>query len=78
MALMAIGAAGLKLSGFVNKAVSQILMALLFFLVVTPIALVMRMVGKRPLRLRPDRTAATYWTERKRPAGGASNMRRQF
>lgn len=66
----------LKIGTAIAKVVNPILLAALFFFVVTPMALVMRMVGKRPLRLAPDRIAATYWIERE--PGGASSMRRQF
>ncbi len=62
----------------IAKLVNPIILALLFFLVVAPMALFMRIVGRRPLRLLPDRTAATYWIEREVPAEGASSMRRQF
>jgi hypothetical protein len=58
--------------------VNPVILALLFFLVVSPMAFVMRIVGKQPLRLAADRTAATYWIEREPSAGGASNMSRQF
>jgi large-conductance mechanosensitive channel len=68
----------LKLGSAIAKVVNPIVLALLFFLVVTPMAFVMRIVGKRPLNLPPDPTAATYWIERDPPAGGASSMRRQF
>jgi hypothetical protein len=66
------------LGGALAKVVNPIVLALLFFAAVTPMALVMRMVGRRPLRLSPDRTAATYWIKRDPPDGGASGMRRQF
>jgi large-conductance mechanosensitive channel len=68
----------LKVGTAITKVVNPIILALLFFLVVTPMALFMRIVGRRPLRLAADRTAATYWIEREPPAGGASTMRRQF
>lgn len=68
----------LKVGTAIAKVVNPIILALLFFLVVTPMALFMRIVGKRPLRLAADPTAATYWIERETPAGGASTMRRQF
>ena len=68
----------LKLGTVIAKVVNPIILALLFFLVVTPMAFFMRIVGKRPLRLATDRAAATYWIERKPPGGGASTMRRQF
>ena len=68
----------LKVGTAIAKVVNPIIFALLFFLVVTPMALFMRIVGKRPLRLAADRTAATYWIEREPPSGAASTMRRQF
>jgi large-conductance mechanosensitive channel len=68
----------LNVGTVIAKVVNPIILALLFFLVVTAIAFLMRIVGKRPLRLAADRTAATYWIERGPPAGGASSMRRQF
>ena len=66
----------LKVGTTIAKVINPIILAVLFFLLVTPMALVMRIVGKRPLRLAPDRMAATYWIERE--PGGASSMTRQF
>jgi len=68
----------LKAGTVIAKVVNPIILALLFFLVVTPMAFFMRIVGKRPLRLAADRTAATYWIECEPPAGGESTMKRQF
>jgi hypothetical protein len=46
---------------------SQILgcgiLALLFFIVITPLGLVLRLLGKDPLRLRRPAGAVSYWTE---------------
>jgi large-conductance mechanosensitive channel len=68
----------LNLGTAIAKIVNLIILALLFVLVVTPMALVLRILGKRPLRLAADRAAATYWMEREPSTGEASNMRRQF
>ncbi len=76
--LSGLNKAWLKVGGALAKVVNPIVLALLFFVAVTPMAFVMRMVGKRPLRLSPDRIAATYWIEREPPESGASSMRRQF
>jgi len=67
-----------KLGTAIAKLVNPIVLALLFYLAVTPMALVMRMFGKRPLRIAPDRTAASYWIAREPPEAEASSMRRQF
>ena len=66
-----------KLGGALAKVVNPIVLALLFFVAVTPMAFVMRMLGKRPLRLARDPAAATYWIKRE-PEGEAPSMRRQF
>jgi len=61
-----------------HKVVNPLVMAILFYLTVTPVALLMRLAGKDPLRLKFDRDADSYWIER-RPAGPApESMRHQF
>jgi hypothetical protein len=40
-----------------------VVLALLFFIVVTPLGLVLRMMGKDPLRLRRPRGAESYWSK---------------
>ena len=41
--------------------ISHLLMAAIFYLVITPIGIVMRIVGYDPLQRRMDRSAKTYW-----------------
>jgi hypothetical protein len=61
-----------------HKVVNPLVMGLLFFTTVTPIALIMRMMGKDPLNRKIDRQASTYWIERD-PAGPAPDtMKNQF
>jgi hypothetical protein len=67
-----------KASTTMGKVVNPIVLALLYFLVVTPMAFVVRIAGRRPLHLAPDRSAATYWSKREPLEGGASSMRQQF
>jgi hypothetical protein len=59
-----------------HKIVNPVIMGLIFYLAVAPTALVMRLMGKDPLRLRFDRTATTYWIER--PPTDPQTMRNQF
>jgi hypothetical protein len=44
--------------------VSRLVLVLLFALVLTPVALVARLAGKRFLDLRADPSAQTYWVPR--------------
>lgn len=43
---------------------SHLILALMYYLVFTPMALVMRALGKDPLRLKRDRNATSYWLKR--------------
>ena len=67
-----------KIGGVIARAVNPIVLAILFFIVVTPMAFVMRIAGKRPLRLAPDRTGDSYWIRCEPPQNRASSMRRQY
>ncbi|MHB1218322.1 MAG: SxtJ family membrane protein [Alphaproteobacteria bacterium] len=61
-----------------HHVMNPLIMGLLFFLTVTPVGLVMRLMGKDPLRLKIDRSAKTYWIPRDPPGPAPDTMRRQF
>jgi len=53
--------AGMTASFHVGKVMSAILLTAVFLLCVTPLALLLRALGKDLLRLRKNRAAASYW-----------------
>ena len=57
--------------------VSHLLMAMVFYLVVTPIGLMMRMLGRDPMHRKADPDAETYWQPRT-PSPGTKRYFRQF
>ncbi len=61
----------------IGLVVSHLLMAAVFYLVVTPIGLIMRLLGRDPMHRKLDREAATYWQPR-HPARGTRGYFRQF
>ena len=61
-----------------HRIVNPLIMALLFFFVVTPIALIMRISGKRPLLLETDPNATSYWIPRDPPGPSPDTMKQQF
>jgi hypothetical protein len=67
-----------RLGLLLHALVNPVVMALLFFTTVTPIALIMRAMGKNPLRLTRDHDARTYWIERRPPGPMPDTMPRQF
>ena len=61
-----------------GKVVAPIVMGGVFFVTLTPIALLMRLKGGDPLRLRWDPSAPTYWIVRTPPGPAPSTMPLQF
>ncbi|SMF71554.1 hypothetical protein SAMN06265365_12831 [Tistlia consotensis] len=61
-----------------RAALSVAAMAALFFGLVTPLAAAMRLSGRRPLALRRDASAATYWIPRDPPGPSGDSLRRPF
>jgi len=61
-----------------HKIVSPLIMGLLFFAVVTPIGLLLRAQGKRPLNLAFDPAATSYWVIRTPPGPKPGTFQNQF
>ena len=67
-----------KLGALLARMVNPVVMAALFYLVFTPFGLLLRLLGKSPLRLRADPQAASYWMERQPPGPPPESMANQF
>ena len=63
-----------KFGILLGRIVSPIIMGLIFFMVVTPIALIMRIIGKDLLNLKFNKEKS-YWIEKNGPK---SKMKNQF
>ena len=63
-----------KFGIFLGKLISPLIMGLIFFLVVTPIGLIMRIFGKDVLNLKYNKNQS-YWIEKNGPK---SKMKNQF
>jgi len=68
----------LRFGSVLHACINPIVLGLVFFTTVTPIGLVRRLLGHDALRLRFDRDAVTYWTERHPPGPAPDTMPRQF
>jgi hypothetical protein len=67
-----------KFGLLLHHIVNPLVMALMFFVVITPIGLLMRLSGKDPLRLRFDREAKSYWIPRDPPGPAPESLKNQF
>ncbi len=70
-----LNAAWMGLAHLISKVTTPIFMGVVYFVVVTPIALLMRVLGKNPLRT--PQGVSTYWTTRE-PDARRSDLTRQF
>lgn len=68
----------LKFGLLLHHVVNPVVMGLLFFGVITPMALIVRLLGKDLLRLRFDPQAKSYWIPREPPGPAPDTMRHQF
>ena len=68
----------LRLGLVLYKIVNPLVMGLVFFTTVMPIGLLMRALGKDPLRLRREPAAGSYWITREPPGPEPDTMKNQF
>jgi hypothetical protein len=61
-----------------NRIVSPLVLGLIFFTTIVPTAVLMKLAGRDPLRLKRDSDASTYWIERSPPGPDSKSMNAQF
>ena len=64
-----------KFGIILGSIIAPIVMGVVFFLVITPIGLVMKIIGKDLLSIKYDKKKETYWVKRDKPT---STMKQQF
>ena len=67
--------AWIKLGEFLGMIIAPIIMAIVYFFILTPISLVVRLFGKDLLNIKFNNKLDTYWTDRKKNLGP---MKKQF
>ena len=63
---------------FITSFITQLIIALLFYLIITPIGLFFRLSGKKLLELDPDKTMKSYWVLRKDKVFDNQDCKKQF
>ena len=58
-----------RLGLLLHAVVNPLILGAMFFVVMTPIGLLMRALGKRPIPASFDRAASRYWVDRTTPPG---------
>ena len=65
----------MKFGIFLGSIISPFVMGVVFFMVVTPVGLIMRFLGKDLLRIKKSKFVSTYWISREKQN---NTMKRQF
>jgi len=58
----------------IGSLVSPIVLTLIYYLTVLPTGIIMRLLGKDLLNQKLDKSAKSYWIERKEPIGSMKNQ----
>lgn len=70
--------AWLKIAHLLGRTVTTLVLALAYYTVITPSALIKRLFGGRPIAVKPDREVSSYWVERSEPAQPKERFLKRF
>lgn len=70
-------AAWMRLGEILGRFVSPIVLGVIFFGIITPVAAATRLFGRDELRLKRT-TEATYWIDRRPPGPAGASFKKQF
>jgi len=70
--------AWLKLSHFLGRVVTTLILALAYYLVITPAALIKRIFGGTPLPIKPDKNVSSYWVTREEAVQSKEQFFKRF
>ncbi len=68
----------MRLAGILGVVNTRILLTVVFAGMITPIAMLLRLVGKRPIQTENHGPTASYWNARSTEEFSAKRMERQF
>jgi hypothetical protein len=68
----------MRFAELLHRIVTPLVLGFMFFVVLTPVGMVMRFARRDALRLRLDPSSQSYWVERQPPGPPAESLRDQF
>ena len=68
----------LKTGLFLGTVVNATVLILSYYLVITPSAMIKRILGGRPLPVRPDKRVQSYWVDRTEPVQPKERFTKRF
>ena len=68
----------MKVANLLSRVVNGSILALSYYLVITPSALIKRLFGGRPLPVKPDKNIRSYWVDRTEPSQQKERFSKRF
>ena len=68
----------IKAAHFIGRINTLVVLVIIYYVVITPTALLKRLFGGRPLPLKPDKKVSSYWVTRTEPAQPQQRFLKQF
>lgn len=68
----------MKFGALLHRLTSPVALTAIYLIGIVPVGVLMRLLGKDPLRLQRAATGQTYWIPRTPPARADLRMKRQF
>jgi len=68
----------LKVAHFIGRVITVLMLSLAYYLVITPSGFLKRIFGGRPLPLKPDPRADSYWVDREEPVQPKERFLKRF
>ncbi len=60
--------AWLRFAHLISRVITNLILILIYYLVITPSGLLKRLFGGKPLPVKPDKNISSYWVTRTEPA----------
>lgn len=70
--------AWMQLALLLNRIVSPLVLAVMYGVLIVPVGLWMKLVGRDALRLKPTRSVASHWQQQERSAIRPADFKNQF
>ena len=68
----------MQLAALLHRIFSPLILGVMFFAILTPVALFMRLIGRDEMRRRWEPAAASYWVPRQPPGPAPGSLDEQF
>jgi hypothetical protein len=68
----------MSVAHWIGRALTALILTVAYYLVITPSALIKRVMGGAPIKMRPDKNVSSYWIARTEPAQPKERFLKRF